>query len=497
MQICRRLAGFTFGHADLVRRAMAKKKQAEMEREEQAFLAGCQENGVPAEKAQEIFDLIREFANYAFNKSHAAAYAVLAYRTAYLKAHYPQHYLCALLNSVSGWHGKLREYASDCASLHISILPPDVNRSDASFRAEGENIRYGLGAIKNVGELFAARIVSERNAGEYRSVEDFLSRVSAFASIRPLQSLIFAGALDRFGVGRGGMLERLESALDRLSGLRAHHTIGQISMFDEPGEEGLSLHLELPEEETLSLTDRLSGEKEHTGLYFSGHPMDKYAPLRERLGAETVRSLYERLEGSAQTAGIPCSLLGMITGKRIHKTKKREEMAFAAVEDETGELEMILFPTVYARVGNEIVPGEILLLKGEAELSDGVDADAPPILKMILKNISKPETISEPEGAILKRNEAASAPVHSPGALYLRVNAKNRHRMDEALSLARQTPGDARLLVYFAEEGKLRAVKGVQCDPQDALLQNLRSALGDENVAYKMSRDEGEKGQNL
>ncbi|MCH5182977.1 MAG: DNA polymerase III subunit alpha [Oscillospiraceae bacterium] len=483
MQICQTLAGFTLGHADVLLHAMKKKKMEIMEREEEAFLAGCAANGIPADKARAIFDLMREFAKYAFNKSHAAAYAVLAYRTAYLKAHYPQHYLCALLNSVAGWHGKIQEYASDCAGLGIRILPPDVNHSDAAFRAEGEHIRYGLAAVKNVGGMFASRIVAERNAGDYRSAEDFLTRVSPYASVRPLQSLVLAGALDGFCVGRSGLLGALETALDKLAALRAHNSIGQIGMFDAPGEEGMALQLDLPAEETLSLTDRLSGEKEQTGLYFSGHPLDKYAALREQIGGETVRSLREKLE-TGETSKRTCRLLGMVTSKRARQTKKGPMMAFVGAEDETGGLELILFPNLYERVGDSVLPGAVLVFDGEAELSEGREEDAPPELKMILKNISTPETISAEKSAILKSKQPEAG---ASGALYLRVTAGNREKLDDALAAAKRSPGNTQLRVYFAEENKTRAVKGAGCDVHDGLLQTLRQYLGDENVAWKRS----------
>lgn len=487
MQICRSLAGFTLGHADVLLHAMKKKKMEVMEREETAFLSGCEEKGIPADKARAIFDLMREFAKYAFNKSHAAAYAVLAYRTAYLKAHYPQHYLCALLNSVAGWHGKIQEYASDCAGAGIRILPPDVNRSDAAFRAEGEHIRYGLGAVKHVGDLLASRIVSERNVGEYRSVEDFLSRIAPYASARPLQALVSAGAFDSFGVGRGGLLGVLETALDQLSALRAHNSVGQIGMFDAPGEESTVLRLELPAEETLSLPDRLSGEKAQTGLYFSGHPLDKYAALREQIGARTVRSLWESMVSGGSPDKQACRLLGMAMSKRPRKTKKGDTMAFVAAEDETGDLELILFPTVYERIGDSILPGGVYVFDGEAKLSEGPEEDAPPKLKLILKNISTPETISARGSAILER-KPSEAPQPAPsGALYLRVTPENQERLEDALSAAKRFPGNVQLRVYFAEENKTRAVKGTGCDVQDELLQILRRYLGDENVALKTS----------
>ncbi len=482
MLICRRLAHFTFGHADLVRRAMAKKKRSEMEKEEAAFLNGCRENGIPVDKAAAIFDLMREFAKYAFNKSHAVAYAVVAYRTAYLKAHYPQIYMCALLNTVGGWREKLQEYAADCASLGIRILPPDVNRSEAAFAAEGEQIRYGLSAVKSVGGLFAGRIVAERHAGVYRSVEDFLTRLSPVAGARPIEALTRAGALDCFGAGRGSILSSLERALEQLSRMRGRSSAGQIGMFDSPESGSSVLQLNLSPEETLPPAERLSAEKEYTGLYFSGHPLDKYAAVRQKSGAKTARELLAGLTGGSIRQKQEQHFLGMVTSKRIRLTKKNTAMAFAAAEDETGNLELILFPNAYERFGSQVVPGAIFDFFGEVELVEGREEDSPPEVKMILKkiNVSNPETIPTREDGILSRETAVGVP-----ALYLKATAENREKLDDAIAAAKAVPGDARILVYFSEEKKLRAVKNAACEPKESLLQTLRQLLGDANVAVK------------
>lgn len=496
MQICRKLAGFTFGHADLVRRAMAKKKQSEMAREEAAFLEGCAQNGLPADTAQAIFDLMREFAKYAFNKSHAAAYAVLAYRTAYLKAHEPQIYLCALLNSVAGNREKILEYATECSALQLRMLPPDINASDVLFTSEDhENergIRYGLAAIKGVGSLFAERLVAERSAGKFLSLENLLTRLMPIANARTVEALIRAGAMDVFGVGRGGMLSALDHALDQLSRLRGSVSVGQIGMFDSPDGGSTMLRLNLPVEESLSVAELLSAEKEYTGLYFSGHPLDKFESFRKSRHARTARELSAGLTDGSIRQKQELRFLGMVTSKRVRMTKKNTAMAFVAAEDATGALELILFPQTYDRLGNDILPGAILEFTGDVELAENHRDDGPPELKMILKNISIPETFADDEHAILKPTETASQ-TQSPAksgyagspALYLRVTKDNQDRLNPAMNAIRAVPGSSRVLVYFEQEKKLRAAKDVTCTPTEALLQTVKQLLGERNVALK------------
>ncbi len=480
MQVCRTLAGFTFGHADLVRRAMAKKKQAEMEKEETNFLAGCGQRGIPEEKARAIFDLMREFAKYAFNKSHAVAYAVLAYRTAYLKAHYPRIFMCALMNTAYGNREKIAEYAEDCADMGIKILPPHINHSDVLFCVCGEHIRFGLAAIKNVGTLLASRIVTERQAGAFRSVEDFLSRLSGHLNTRAAESLVYAGALDELKASRGSILAALEFALDQLTKLRMGHSEGQIGMFDS-GNDGGMLVLQLLETETLSDVQRLSAEKEYTGLYLSGHPLDRFAPFRKANGIPTARELYASLENGSRKQKSTAKLLGMVTAKRTRVTKKNETMAFVSVEDTTGEMELIVFPRTLAAAGQELTVGATLVFEGEIETAESYDGSRPSELKMILKNVCIPDTNTPAESAILKQDKAPP----TTRSLYLKATTENRERLDRAIAMARSVPGSARILVYFETEKKLRAVKDATCMLDDDLLDDLKALLGDANVAVK------------
>ena len=480
MQVCRSLAGFTFGHADLVRRAMAKKKQAEMEKEEVGFLAGCKENGIAEHHAREIFDLMREFAKYAFNKSHAVAYAVLAYRTAYLKAHYPRIFMCALMNTAYGSREKIAEYAEDCTEMGIRILPPQINRSDVLFCEDDGHIRFGLAAIKNIGTLLASRIVAERNAEPFRSVDDFLSRLSQHLGIRAAESLVYAGALDGLNASRGSILATLEHALEQLAKLRLGHAEGQFGMFDSPSDGGM-LSLQLSEVETLSDAQRLTAEKEYTGLYLSGHPLDRFAPYRKANGIPSARDLHASLEDGSRKQKSTVKLLGMITEKRTRTTKKNETMAFVAAEDTTGSFELIVFPRTLAEHGKELTVGAVLVLEGEAETAPSFDGSRPSELKMILKNVCIPDTNTPPESAILKQEKSPAA----PRSLYLKATSANKDKIDRAIAIARSVPGSARILVYFEAEKKLRAVKDATCLPDEDLLEDLKALLGDANVAVK------------
>ncbi len=478
MRVCQSLAGFTFGHADLVRRAMAKKKQAEMDKECEAFLDGCQKNGVPRDQAQTIFDQMKEFAKYAFNKSHAVAYAVLAYRTAYLKARFPKEYFCALFNNGVS-REKLPDYASELTARNVSLLPPDVNASKDRFTVSENGIRYGLAEIKNVGGLLASRIAAEQSAGSFGSFEDFLTRIAPFANVRALEALIRSGALDGFGVGRGCMLSVLERALEQLTRLRASSSVGQIGMFDAPDENTGAgvLQLNLTNEETLSPTERLADEKEYCGLYFSGHPLDKYEQAGKQNGCQTVRALYDGLSDGSVPPKQEVSLLCIVTAKRVRLTKKGEAMAFVTAEDKSGSLECILFPKPYAAFGEQIAVGDTVICRGTVALEPARDGESPPELKMILKNISIPETNSPNASGILFMGASAS--------LYLKITAENRSRMEQALSLTRSYPGNARILLYFSEEKKLRVWKNAFCDPSEPLLQQLKQLLGDKHVAVK------------
>ncbi len=356
MQVCRDVAGYSLGRADLVRRIMAKKKVAEMEKERESFLAGALANGVSADAANAIFDDMSSFASYAFNKSHAAAYAILAYRTAYLKSHYPCEYLAALMTSVIGSAAKTAEYVAECGRYRIKLLPPDINESGPYFhairRGKERYIRFGLLALKNLGEGFAQRIEDERKSAPFSAFEDFVERMYARdMNKRQAEALIKAGAFDSLGVYRSQLLVAYEKIIDHRQELSRTNVAGQLDLFSS-SETGLAKtdsfkYADLPE---LELREKLRLEKEASGIYFSGHMLDDYSKHIESIAPTKISDILlafsEEDDPSAPEFSDRQTLTvcGILTRKQLKMTKKGEQMAFITLEDAFGELEMLIFP---------------------------------------------------------------------------------------------------------------------------------------------------------
>jgi DNA polymerase-3 subunit alpha len=269
-----------------------------------------------------------------------------------------------------------------------------------------------------------------------------------------------------------------EFAMEQLSKLKNSQSAGQIGMFDNEDQGSGMLQVSLSPEETLTEAQKLSAEKEHTGLYLSGHPLDKYTSYRKSMGFPTISELYQSLSEKPPRTKQERSVLGMVTGKRVRLTKKNESMAFVSIEDTTGEMELILFPKTYAEYTAQITEGAILQFNGEAELTESRIEDAPMELKMILKNIFNPETTRMQNTATIQATPKGSA-------LYLKATAENKSNLDRAIALSKAIPGEARILVYLEEEKKLRAVKEATCSPDEGLIRSLKQLLGDGNVALK------------
>ncbi len=478
MQICRTMAGYSYGRADIVRRAMAKKKLDVMLKEKDIFLAGAKEKGVPAEVAERVFDKMSEFAKYAFNKSHAAAYAVVAYRTAWLKCHYPREYMCALLNTVMGYNEKVGEYIADCARMGIKILPPRVNESGTSFSVEGNDLRFGLAAIKNVGALFADKVIAERTRRRFDSIEDFLDRCAKFGSIKTFESLATAGALDEFGLQRSHILAGLAQALETVSKDKSRNSEGQISLFG--GESSFNESaFEFPKSTLPELlkSEMLKGEKEMTGLYFSGHPLDGYGDILKRTGALTLEKIREGLENKSIKKNNSIKFIGLVTKKRSKVTKKNDIMAFIEAEDETGECELIAFPSLYAESGSLISEGRVLVFTGNPELKEAYGDEGSESLTILLKSVCTPEDALKAAPRIADKEEAKS--------LYIKVTPENEFHLNDALALAAKSGGSSRILVYFEQEKRLAAAKGKTANINERLLNQLRELMGKENIAVK------------
>ena len=364
MQIANRLANFSLGEADILRRAMGKKKKEEMAAQRAKFMTGCATNKIPEKKAEHIFNLMEEFAGYGFNKSHSCAYALLAYQTAYLKTHFPVEFMAALLTSEAGNTEKVVKYINEARGMSISILPPDVNESDLYFTPVGESIRFGLAAIKNVGENTARAIRESRTSqGEFKSLYDFCERIeSRYLNKRVFESLIRSGAVDSLGP-RESMLVSVDDALAALQRASRTRESGQHGLFGTAAAPALSL-FELREAAPWSEEERLASEYAMLGFYVSGHPLAKYASRLQDLKTISLDLIEEQRNGKEITVA------SLIVGTRPMRSKKGARWAILTIQDMTGVQEMLAFPESFARLEQILKPGNPLLLKVRVQVEE-------------------------------------------------------------------------------------------------------------------------------
>jgi DNA polymerase-3 subunit alpha len=364
MQIANRLASFSLSEADILRRIMGKKKKEEMAAQRAKFMAGCANNKIPEKKAERIFDLMAEFAGYGFNKSHSCAYALLAYQTAYLKTHYPVEFIAALLTSEAGNTDKIVKYINEARGMSISILPPDVNESDLYFTPVSEAIRFGLAAIKNVGENTAKAIRESRlSQGEFLSLYEFCERIeSRFLNKRVFESLIKSGAMDSLGA-RESMLASVDDAVMALQRATRVRESGQHGLFGTAAAPA-PVAFEMREAEPWGEEERLASEYAMLGFYVSGHPLAKYASRLQEL--KTI-SLAE-IEG--QRNGKEVAVAVLIVGVRPMRSRKGARWAIYTLQDMTGVQELLAFPESFAKLENVLKPGTPLLLKARVQIEE-------------------------------------------------------------------------------------------------------------------------------
>ncbi len=367
MQIARTLAGYSLGGADLLRRAMGKKDPAEMAKQRDIFLAGAKENNIDGKKAEAIFDLMAKFAEYGFNKSHSAAYALIAYQTAYLKAHFPVEFMAALLTEDMDSSDKVIKNIAECRGMGIQVLPPDINASELSFTVRENSIRFGLGAVKNVGTAAVEAILEARGGEPFRDLFDFCNRVDLRrVNRRVVESLIKCGAFDSTGFRRAQLAAALEGAMDIGQKLQKERSGAQASLFDESevvmaSGNGVGAMPDIPEWRE---KDLLSFEKEALGFYITGHPLDRYVDDVRRFASANTASLSEKEDKSeVKVCGIVASLTEKIT-------KKGDRMAFALIEDQIGSVEVMVFPDVYGKVSEYLKSEEPLLVTGTVEIGE-------------------------------------------------------------------------------------------------------------------------------
>ncbi len=465
MQVFRELAGYSYGRADVVRRAMSKKKHDVMEMERKTFIEGAVNRGVAPEAANSIFEDMSSFASYAFNKSHAAAYSLVAYRTAWLKCHYPREFMAALLTSVLDQAGKVSGYIGECERLGIRVMPPDVNSSYGGFVAENGRILFGLLAIKNLGRGLIKAIVEEREKnGRFTSFYSFCKRVyGKNFNRRAVESLIYSGALDSLGLNRRQMLLMLPAILSELEAERNTIMSGQLSLFGMLGEED-NRGPDVPQADELPADEKLMREKEVIGFYVSGHPMAGYETLAQSLGCAKI---FDLTEGEGYSDNEKLTILGMIASVKKKVTKSNAEMAFVTLEDTSGSIETLLFPKTVSESMPLLQTGNVVLLSG----------------RLSLREDKEPTIVCEriepcPQNAPKQQKKVKHG-------LFLRVDTKNSEKEKRALNLLQIFDEGNTPVRFYYNDIKEYSKQAVGVDVNEPLLNELRRLLGAENVVLQ------------
>ena len=483
IEIFRKLAGYTMGQADMVRRAISKKKKAQIEKERQSFIygdpergiAGCVPNGIPEQTAQDIYDEIEDFAQYAFNKAHAVAYAIVANQTAWFKCHYTREYMAALLTSVLDSSEKVAEYIAECKDCGIALLPPDINESEADFTVSGDNIRFGLVAVKGVGRGFINEVLAERQrGGPFTSFPDFCQRMSdADCNKRVLESLIKCGAFDSMGLYRSQLIRAYEPLVDAIAQNKRKNLEGQFDLFGGGGggeQKPPELRVEPIEEFTRQ--ELMAMEKETTGLYLTGHPMDEYRALARQCRAAPIGSI---LADFAQEGGPTTyrdeqrvTLAGVVASARTKTTRSNTLMAYVVLEDDTGSMEMLVFARVLGEAGPYLKEGVPVLAEGRLSVRD---EKAPQLMCDRVRPLEHVKGSQPPaeEGGKARR-------------LYIRIPSLEDPRWEKIRLVLTMFPGTEQMKVRCADTGKLL---GTPCLVHDALIRELQELLGAENVVVK------------
>lgn len=485
IEIFRRLAGYSLGQADMVRRAISKKKAAQIQKEKDTFIygdaerkiAGCVANGIPEQTAQAIYQDIYDFANYAFNKAHAVSYAVVAYQTAYCKRHYTKEYMAALLSSVLDSADKINEYFGECKDNGIALLPPDVNHSAAGFTVEDGGIRFGLVAIKGVGRGLIERMTAERERnGAFTDFQDFCRRMDGTdMNKRAAENLIRAGAFDSMGYRRSQLIAVYEKVMDGIAESNRANLEGQIDFFGLGGDEQPRQNeLVLPDVPEYTAAQRMAMEKETTGLYLSGHPMDAYRAAAKASGAASIGRIRDDF---AQEGGPTVfsddqrvSIAGVVISSKTKTTKKNTLMAYVVLEDDTGTMEMLCFTRCLENYGSYLKEGQVILASGRLSVRD---EKAP----QLMCDFAHPLTGEGPVPA------APGVSAYAGKTLYVRLPSQDGPEMAHFRRVMFLFEGSSTpVKIFLTDTGRLI---GTTCDLRDSLLRELREKFGEENVVLK------------
>ena len=484
IEIFKSLGGYTMGQADNIRRAISKKKMKVIEAERKVFvygdekqgIPGCIRNGVSEAAAQSIYDEIVDFANYAFNKAHAVCYAVVAYQTAYLKAHYPQQYMAALMTSVLDRLDKISGYITECKELGIPVLPPDINHSEDPFVAEGAAIRFGLGAVKNVGRGLIRSISANRaEDGPFKSLEDFLQRMGDELNKRAVENFIKCGAMDCFGYHRSELLNVYESMMDSIADSRKRNLDGQIGLFGMLEQEDKAASIPIPPKAELSRAELMAMEKETTGIYLSGHPMDDYRKYLKNTHVLPIGTLMGE-ECPIRDDEI-VSVAGIVQAVKMKSTRNNSMMAYVTVEDNTASMEMLAFSNVLGQYGGYLRENEAVVITGRLSIRDDKDPQ-------IVINRARPisDFAQQPQTPEPQPQVAPAKPQVLNGKLYLKLTSENAPEYRKVKAILNMFPGSSEAVLYFADT-KLR--RGTRCALAENMLRELQNLLGNENVVVK------------
>ena len=471
MQIVRDLAGYSMGRSDMVRRAMSKKKQSVMEKERHNFIfgnseegvPGCIANGIPEKVASDIYDAMMDFAKYAFNKSHAACYAYVAFQTAYLKHYYPVEFMAALMTSVMDNTGKVSKYIMECRQMGIEILPPDINLGDGDFTVGDNKIRYGLSSIKSLGRPVIEAIVKEReDNGPYSDIRDFVTRLSGKeVNKRTLESLIKSGAFDGFGLNRRQMMLMYSEIVDSVVKESKESIAGQMSLFDMFSSEDKPMETIPPKVEEYNLEDRLSMEKEVLGIYISGHPMDDYKELWEKnINAMCSDFEYDDEIGNIKVRDTDRVVVGgIVSNIRQKLTKDGKTMAYCNIEDMTGTIEVVVFPKTYMNYRSLFYEDNKVFMMGNVDDRDIENA------KLLCSKVSPFDDI--------------------PKDCWIKFASKQEYmdREKELYSIIQSSDGNDRVIIYCeAEKIKKTMPLSNTIKAQGDTLMKLIEAFGAKNV---------------
>ena len=483
IEIFRSLAGFSLGQADNIRRAMSKKKHKVIDAERIAFvhgdvsrgIDGAVKRGIPEATANSIYDEILDFASYAFNKAHAVSYAIVVYRTAYMKRHYPQQYMAALLTSILDSSVKVAEYIAECRNMGIQLLPPDVNASGANFTVDGQNIRYGLVAIKGIGWGAIESLVAEREAnGPFTDFEDFCRRMSGGElNRRAIENLIKAGAFDSMGYKRKALIQIAGAVMDSIAQSVRDNISGQLDLFGDFNDEGEKppAVIPIPEVEEFTPMEKMAMEKETTGLYLSGHPMDSYRDAVRRIGAVPLGAVMADFaqEGGPQRFqdNQMITVAGVVESHRTRTTKNNALMSYIQLEDDTGSMELMAFQKALDSGGAYIKDNAALVVRGRISVRDEKD---PQLMVESIRPISDLNTMG------------AKDPPAKDRKLWVKVKSADDPILEKIRLILTMFPGNQQMILYCEKEKKRI---GASCLIHEALVDELTERLGKENVVVK------------